>query len=455
MLKKILIFIFIVAMLSLSSCRIVEVINHDLFTQGEPNEPQKEYDPWGYWYSYEASIAVEFTKDSNQAKLYYLAIGYYEYAQMIEAACTYDGNSTFVLTLEDNKTLTFAFNKFKNTITAENQIYTLTEKAPTEHAVYAFPNYKEFIPSSYVTVEDIDFAPIAKLVFEGAPYNIAMTYYGHFNKFPLAEGISRKAQSGDVVNIDYKGTLDGVEIGRGTATGVTLFISDYENGYVPGFTEGIIGHEIGETFDVPVTFPENYSPDLAGKNVIFTMTLNGICDMTLTDEQVAAYKNNSYSTYSEWLLDEQFNITKKLFTNALLNASDTVKPLPADTYLYYYQQIMDYYHLETYVRGYDFNIFMSYNGLSEAVIMQESLKQATYDMALWVLMEQKGLSWTDEEFTQKYDALVNDYLNANEGAPREDAIAYADGIKNQIELELAEEKALVWAFEFIFPSEEK
>jgi len=453
MLKKILIFTLIVAMLSLSSCRIVEIINHDLFVREEAEEPKKEYEPWGYWHSYEASMAVKLTQGSDKAILYYLTTGYYEYSKVIEAACTYDGDSTFVLTLEDNKTLSFVFNKFNNTMTYSQQTYTPVEKAPLEHLEYAFPNYAELNPAAYVAVGDIDFAPVTKLVFEGAPYNIAMTYYGHFNKFPLAEGISRKAQSGDVVNIDYKGTLDGVAFEGGTASGVTLFISDYANGYVPGFTEGIIGHEIGETFDVPVTFPENYAPDLAGKDVIFTMTLNGICDMTLTDEQVAEYKSNSYTTYSEWLLDEQFEVTTELFAAALLKATTTNSPIPSNVYLYYYQQTMDYYHLVAYYYGIDFSLLMNYYGLSETTVMQEALNQATYNMALWVLKEQKGLAWTNEEFTQKYDALVADYLEANKGVSNEEAVAYADGMKSQLELNLAEEKALVWAFDKIFPKE--
>ena len=455
MLKKILVFTLIVAMLSLSSCSIVEVIHHDLFIK-DAEESKQEYEPWGFWYSPNACIAVDLTKDSTTSKLYSLAVGYYEYSQVTSAACTYDGNTTFVLTLEDDQTLTFTFDKYKNTLTSSGQSYTRASKAPLEHIEYPFLNYSEYDPSTYVTVGDIDFASVTKLVFEGAPYNIAMTYYGNMSKFPVVEGISRKAQSGDVVNIDYKGTLDGVAFDGGTATGVTLFISDYKNGYIPGFTEGIIGHEVGETFDVPLTFPENYGATaLAGKDVVFTMTLNSICDMTLTDEEVAAHESNSYKTYDEWLLDVQFDVTKELFADALLKATTTVSPLPQNAYLYYYQQTMDYYHLVAYYYGIDFSMLMSYYGLSETIILQESLTKATYNMALFALVEQQGIAWTDEEFTQKYDALVADYLENNKDAPNEDAIAYADSMKSQIEIDLAEEKALLWAFEFIFPSEQE
>ena len=84
----------------------------------------------------------------------------------------------------------------------------------------------------------------------------------------------RPAQEGDSVVIDYEGKLDGVAFDGGTATGQTIEIG--AGMYVPGFEEGIIGHNIGDTFDVNVTFPEEYTEELAGKAVVFTMTLHSI-----------------------------------------------------------------------------------------------------------------------------------------------------------------------------------
>ena len=233
-----------------------------------------------------------------------------------------------------------------------------------------------------------------------------------------------------------------------------MFISDYKNGYIPGFTEGIIGHSVGETFDVDVTFPENYhATDLAGKAVVFTMTLHSIYDLSLTDEEVEKFEGNDYKTYDEWLRVEQLAITKELFADAVLKATKTNAALPAETYLYYYQQTMDYYHLLAYYYGMDFNMLMSYYGLNELTIMQQAIYQATYNMALFILMEQKELSWTDEEFAQKHETLVTKYLETNKDAPREEAVAYADEMKNQILIELAEEKVLIWSFGVIFPAE--
>lgn len=460
MLKKILIFVLVAAMLTLSSCKVVEVVDHGTTQPEETTKPAEttqaeEHDPWGVWYSYEAPNALELIQDSDKAKLYFITTGYYEYNDVVEADCVYDGNTLFTLSYQ-NETIVCVFDKLQDTLTISGMVYTHQAAAPTEHPTYALPNYAELDPSSYVTVGDIDFDSIAPLVFEGAPYNIATAFYGDMAKFPLAQGITRPAQSGDCVKIDYCGKLDGVAFQGGTANGVSLFISDYKNGYIPGFTDGIIGHTVGETFDVNLTFPENYhATDLAGKAVVFTMTLHGIYDLSLTDEQVNAFKSPTYTTYAEWLKAEQLAVTEELFSNALLKATTTKTPIPDEAYLYYYQQAIDYYHMLAYYYGIEFDYLMYYYGLSEMTIMQQSLNQATYNMALFVLMEQEGLSWSDEEFAKKYDAYVAEYLSANKDATEKDAQAYADGMKGQIELDLTEEKILVWSFTKIFPAENK
>ena len=331
---------------------------------------------------------------------------------------------------------------------------TAPEETTAPQKEYIFPDYEQLNPSAYVTVGEVDFDPIAKLVFEGAPYEIAKTFYGDMKNFPVAEDINRPAKSSDCVKIDYCGKLNGEAFQGGTATGVILFLSDYDNGYIPGFTEGIIGHSVGETFDVDVTFPENYhATDLAGKAVVFTMTLHNICDLKLTDKQVAEFMSNNYETYDAWLKDVQLAITEELFADAVLKATTTNAPLPADAYLYYYEQTVDYYHLLAEYYGVAYDWLMSYYGLNDMIIMQRAINQATYNMALLILMEQKDLSWTEEEFAQKHEELVTKYLETNKDSNREDAIEYADGQANQIKIQLAEEKVLIWSFGMIFPSE--
>lgn len=84
-----------------------------------------------------------------------------------------------------------------------------------------------------------------------------------------------KVKDGDTVNIDFKGTKDGVAFDGGTATGQSLTIGS--NTYIEGFEDGLIGVKVGDTVDLNLTFPENYgNEDLNGQDVVFKVTVNYI-----------------------------------------------------------------------------------------------------------------------------------------------------------------------------------
>lgn len=82
------------------------------------------------------------------------------------------------------------------------------------------------------------------------------------------------AELGDTLNIDYAGMVDGVAFEGGTAKGVDMVLGSA--GYIGGFEDAIVGHKNGETFDINVTFPEDYKETLAGKDAVFTITINSI-----------------------------------------------------------------------------------------------------------------------------------------------------------------------------------
>lgn len=84
-------------------------------------------------------------------------------------------------------------------------------------------------------------------------------------------------EDGDTVNIDYVGTIDGVEFegGNTNENGTDLVIGS--GNYIDDFEEQLIGSHPGDTVEVQVTFPEDYGKeDLNGKDAIFTVTINGI-----------------------------------------------------------------------------------------------------------------------------------------------------------------------------------
>ena len=91
----------------------------------------------------------------------------------------------------------------------------------------------------------------------------------------LVEVEGRKAELNDTANIDFEGFVDEVAFEGGKGEGFDLLLGSGQ--FIPGFEEQIVGHEIGEEFDVNVTFPEEYhATDLAGKAAVFKTKLNSL-----------------------------------------------------------------------------------------------------------------------------------------------------------------------------------
>ncbi len=117
------------------------------------------------------------------------------------------------------------------------------------------------------------------------------------------EVADRAVANGDIVNLDYSGSVDGVKFNGGTATGQELVIGS--GSFIPGFEEQMVGMAIGETKDINVTFPEEYhAEELKGKAAVFTVTVNKIEaeELPALDDEFA--KNVSrFDTFEEYKTD--------------------------------------------------------------------------------------------------------------------------------------------------------
>ena len=87
-------------------------------------------------------------------------------------------------------------------------------------------------------------------------------------------GCDNSAKNGDTVVIDFAGFLDGVQFEGGTASGFPLKLGSGQ--FVPGFEDQLVGMKKGEERDVKITFPQQYVPGLAGKDVIFKVKVTDI-----------------------------------------------------------------------------------------------------------------------------------------------------------------------------------
>ena len=140
-----------------------------------------------------------------------------------------------------------------------------TLKGVDSAALVTLPQYKGIsVPAEEYTITDDEL---------NTQINSILDQYATYDQIT-----DRAIADGDVVNIDYVGTVDGEEFSGGNTNGRGTLVTAGSDAYIDDFLTQIIGHTPGETFDVNVTFPDPYesNPDLAGKAAVFHTTINYI-----------------------------------------------------------------------------------------------------------------------------------------------------------------------------------
>lgn len=231
------------------------------------------------------------------------------------------------------------------------------------------------------------------------------------------------AADGDTLNIDYVGTVDGVEFEGGSTNGAGTDLTLGSGSYVDDFEEQLIGSHPGDQVIVKVTFPEDYSSeDLQGKDAVFAVTVNSIKVLPeFTDAFVAENFGDIATTadgYKEYLktTNELSNLQTYLTTyiseNAKANSVD-------DGYLKYLKGIGKH-EQESYYNSYNqtmmaytgspvYNSFSEYTGMSdaefEAYLEEECLKRAAVDMTYQYIFQDAGLALEDGDYEKKAEQL--------------------------------------------------
>ncbi|MBQ9234009.1 MAG: trigger factor, partial [Lachnospiraceae bacterium] len=121
------------------------------------------------------------------------------------------------------------------------------------------------------------------------------------------------AKLGDTVNIDFVGSVDGVEFDGGNSGGAGYDLTLGSGTFIDDFEDQIVGHSVGDKFDVTATFPDDYTPnpDLAGVEAVFAVTLNSIQETVYpeyTDAFVAS--NTDASSIAEYEQQIRDNLTE-------------------------------------------------------------------------------------------------------------------------------------------------
>lgn len=160
--------------------------------------------------------------------------------------------------------------KSKNLVSSQGEASS-SKRGEYKSKVTKLADYKSLtIGESSVEVTDEFKANVKSTFLSSSTMNINTEHVGKAD---------RAVETGDVVNIDYVGKIDGKEFDGGSAEGYNLQIGS--STFIDGFEDGLVGAKPGETKDLNLKFPDEYgNEDVAGKDVVFTVTVNYIEDFS-------------------------------------------------------------------------------------------------------------------------------------------------------------------------------
>ena len=277
-------------------------------------------------------------------------------------------------------------------------------------------------------------------------------------------------EEGDIVNIDYVGRIDGEEFAGGSDTGYDLTIGS--GSFIEGFESGLIGHEVGETVTLELTFPENYSDTTkAGVAAEFDVTINSIQEYNipeLTHEFVAElgimdeFGNvigsvDEFRTYVRNYLIEsnESQYTQRLeeaIKSALAEKSTFKQEVPSAMVERVTESMVQ--ELTTYAMQYGLDLGtlmqLAYGSTQEGYLddiramAKESVQRV---IILKAIGDKEKLVMTDDEFQAELETAVNSasgYTSVND-VPREDVEAYREVLDRQAILDFLKSKTKVVA----------
>lgn len=231
----------------------------------------------------------------------------------------------------------------------------------------------------------------------------------------------RAVKKNDIVVIDFEGFVDGKAFEGGKAEKYELTIGS--NQFIPGFEDQIIGHKIGDEFDVNVKFPEDYQADLASKDAVFKIKLHGIKvkDVPALDDEFAK-DVSEFDTLDELKKDIKKQLEKRKNDDAENELHNTLleevakgikaeipdamieKTIDDDVNEYSYRLQSQGLKLETYLKYTGMDIKGFREGFKERAETQVRL-----NLALEKIIEKEKIEVTEEDIEAEYKKYADAY----------------------------------------------
>lgn len=236
------------------------------------------------------------------------------------------------------------------------------------------------------------------------------------------EVADRAVKEGDLINLNYSGSIDGVKFDGGTAENQELTIGS--GMFIPGFEEQMVGMTIGEEKDITVKFPENYgAKDLAGKDAVFNVKVLEIREKQLPElndefaKDASEYEslNALELSIEEKLTNARIEQVEKEAQNKLIDTivdgvTLTVPKLMVEKQLDYYLE--DLSHKLSH-QGLTLEGYFEYMGTTEEKFRKAQFKDAEKSVKASLVLEEivrlEKIKVTEKDLNQKYEELAKMY----------------------------------------------
>lgn len=232
----------------------------------------------------------------------------------------------------------------------------------------------------------------------------------------------RKAKKNDIAVIDFEGFVDGVAFDGGKGENYELTLGSGQ--FIPGFEEQIIGHKTGDEFDVNVTFPTEYTPELAGKEAVFKVVLHEIKmkELPTLDDDFAKDVDDEVDTLAELkkkikaeLSDKKKEDVEKDFESAVLEkVVDLVEgEIPEVMYDNKLEDDVKDYENRLAQQGIPLDTYLQYMGMDrdkfKESMRDNAVKQVKLQLAVEKIAELEKIEATDEEAEAQLKKMADMY----------------------------------------------
>lgn len=230
-------------------------------------------------------------------------------------------------------------------------------------------------------------------------------------------------EEGDTAVINFLGTVDGKELDGGNGENYPLEIGSHT--FIPGFEEGVLGMKVTEEKDLTLKFPDDYVKDLAGKEVVFHVTLNEIKTRVLPDIDENFFKDLGYekvTNQDELVLEvekilkdrKQTEIDDRFIEEVLKNASDNMEVEIANEIIDdEVHRMMHQFEEQLKMQGLNMDQYMEFSKMTHEDMHKnmepEATKRIKYRYLIEAVADAEKIEVTDEEVDKDAEEMATNY----------------------------------------------